>query len=59
MTIPEIFQGKLIDWKAQLIIELDHTITDLKNKHMQEPDENDRASAEKAQVLSSEQESVI
>ena len=42
----KFFQGKLIDWKAQLIIELDHTITDLKNKHMQEPDENDRASAE-------------
>ncbi|MDC0857091.1 RNA polymerase-binding protein DksA [Rickettsiales bacterium] len=42
----KFFQWKLIDWKAQLIIELDHTITDLKNKHMQEPDENDRASSE-------------
>jgi DnaK suppressor protein len=42
----KFFQGKLIDWKAQLIIELDHTITDLKNKHLQEPDENDRASVE-------------
>ncbi|MBL6784690.1 MAG: RNA polymerase-binding protein DksA [Rickettsiales bacterium] len=42
----KFFQLKLIDWKSKLLIELDNTMTDLKNKHMQEPDENDRASAE-------------
>ncbi|MBT4921496.1 MAG: RNA polymerase-binding protein DksA [Rickettsiales bacterium] len=40
------FQVKLIAWKGLLLIELDNTMIDLKNKHMQEPDENDRASAE-------------
>ena len=40
------FQIKLFEWRQQLIIESDHTLTSLKNKNMQEPDDTDRAFSE-------------
>jgi DnaK suppressor protein len=40
------FYTKLVDWKNLLISESDNTLDDLKNKHLQEPDANDRASSE-------------
>ncbi len=40
------FQIKLLKWREQLIIESDHTLESLKNTHMQEPDDTDRASSE-------------
>lgn len=40
------FYNKLVDWKELLVAESDHTLDDLKNKHLQEADANDRASSE-------------
>ncbi len=40
------FQIKLLEWRKQLIIESGNTLESLKSKHMQEPDDTDRASSE-------------
>ncbi len=40
------FQIKLLTWRKQLIIESGNTLEALKSKHMQEPDDTDRASSE-------------
>jgi DnaK suppressor protein len=42
----KFFHAKLLDWKQQLVEESDNTLLSLQDKHMQEPDDNDRASAE-------------
>ena len=40
------FHNKLLEWRTQLIMELDHTLQSLKNKNMQNPDDTDRAFSE-------------
>lgn len=40
------FYLKLLEWKNLLIAESDNTLVQLQTKHMQEPDDNDRASSE-------------
>ncbi len=40
------FQTILLIWREKLLIESEHTIISLKNIHLQEPDESDRASSE-------------
>ena len=40
------FYNKLLEWRTQLIMELEHTIKSLKNKNMQNPDDTDRAFSE-------------
>ncbi len=42
----EYFRRKLLDWRKELLIESDSTISHLKEENWQEPDINDRASLE-------------